>query len=243
MDGHTSTALRIRGDATWGGVPIDGTTSVVITINSDVKTKLSKGRYTAGMINGAVPDRKSTDADVKMDMFTVDTWCMAFIGESSPLSQGAGALTAEPITASLGKYSHLPKRNLLTNSVAITNAAGTTTYDENTDYRVNYKMGWILPLRTGAIAEGQALKVDADYAAWDGFRIHAERKIDMKDEFILDGVNEDDGSDVTLIIPLFRLVSKSKLDFLGDDFGSIDMKGTPILKSGEADIYYIDIGK
>jgi hypothetical protein len=238
----TSSSLRIKGDATFMGIPIDGMTSVSTSINSDVKTKLSRGRYTAGMVNGAVPDRKSTEVDVKFDQFTVQTFAMAFMGDYTILSQGAGALTDEPIIATLGKYVKLPKRNLLSNSIVVTNSAGDVTYTESTDYSVNYKMGWILPLRDGLITETQALKVDADYAAWSGHRISAETKIDIKGELIIDGVNEDDGSEITIVFPLIRLVSKSKIGFLTEDFGAAEMKGTPILKSGETELYYFDIG-
>ena len=241
MNGDLGTAVRIRGDAIFGGKPIDGTTSVVITINSELKTKLSKGRYTAGMINGSVPDRKPSEMDVKFDQFTTEQWKMAFMGSSSALSQGAGSLTDEPISATLGKYVNLPNKNLTAGSVVVTNSSATITYVENTDYTVNYKLGKFLPLDAGAITAAQALKVDADYAALAGFKIAAEAVINMQDEFILDGVNEADGSNVTLIIPLCRMVSKSKLDFLGDDFGSADMKATPILKSGETAPYYIEV--
>ena len=241
MNGNLGTAVRIRGDAIWGGKPIDGTTSVVITINSDLKTKLSKGRYTAGMINGSVPDRKPSDMDFKFDQFTTEQWKMAFMGDSLTLSQGAGTLTAEPITAILGKYVNLPFKNLLANSVVVKNSAGTTTYAEGTDYTVNYKLGKILPLTTGTITDAQALTVSTGYAALEGFRINAETSINIEGEFILDGINEADGSNVTLTIPQCRMVSKSKLDFLGEEFGSADMKGTPILKSGETAPYYIDI--
>lgn len=240
MDGTQGTALRIRGDAIWGGKPIDGTTSVVITINSDLKTKLSKGRYTAGMINGSVPDRKPSDGDVKFDQFTTEQWKMAFMGSSSTLSQAAGTMTAEPIVATLGKFVNLPFKNL-TASVVVKNEAGTTTYAEHTDYTVNYKLGKILFLASGLIVEGQALKVDANHAALAGFRINAETVINMQEEFILDGINEADGSNVTLTVPLCRMVSKSKLDFLGDEFGSADMKMTPILKAGETAPYYIEV--
>jgi hypothetical protein len=242
MGADTSSSLRIKGDGIFNGMPIDGMTSIVITINSDVKTKLSRGRYTAGMVNGAVPDRKSTEVDVKFDQFTIPTFAMTFMGDYAVLSQGAGSLTDEPIVATLGKYVKLPKRNLLSNSVVVTNSAGTVTYTEGTDYNVNYKMGWILPLRDGLITEAQALKVDADHAAWSGHRISAETQIDIKGELIIDGVNEDDGSETMIVIPLIRLVSKSKIGFLSEDFGTAEMKGTPILKSGSTELYYFDIG-
>lgn len=119
-------------------------------------------------MSGIKEKDKSVDvtvgANVKFTMDELSRWnlMIAINGiTEGTFSQGSGHQVNEVITAHLGKYSKLSRRN--THDVVVTNTAGTVTYTETTDYTVDRSSGRIFVTETGSITDGQTLHVDYLY--------------------------------------------------------------------------------
>jgi len=101
--------------------------------------------------------------------FTTDEYSrwnlmLAIFGtDEGTFSQGTGHQINESVTATIDRWSKLLRRNVHT--LVVTNAAGTVTYTEGTDYSVDQFVGRIKPLSGGSISSGQALLVDYNYDA------------------------------------------------------------------------------
>lgn len=204
-----------------------------IKASSDLKEMTSKGRQTYGQVVESVTIPKPTDFTVEMTEVNKESMTIALLGTLSAMSQASGTISDEVITAKLGSWSQLSKQNF-TDSIAVTNSAGTTTYDEGTDYEVNYRLGWIKPLAGGAIADAASLKVDGSYNAISGSKIAGATQSQIRAKFKFDGVNFAD--QLPVIVECYEAVvaSDAAFDFLQDNFATVPLKGrlkTPVGKS------------
>jgi len=91
-------------------------------------------------------------------------------GEAS-YTQVTGHQTNEPITARLGKWVPLSKRNV--HAVNVTDSTGTVTYVADTDYAVDASIGRIRAIPGGSISDAQALLVDYNYDATEYPKVSA----------------------------------------------------------------------
>lgn len=202
--------------------------------NVDLKEKSSKGRSKYGQVIESVPLAKPADFSVELSEVDREGLTMALLGTQTAINQGSGTITDEAITALQGKWVSLAHQNVAEAGLVVTNSAATTTYVLGTDYEVNYRLGMIRALSTGAIAEAAALKVDYGYNAITGTKIAGGTNSQLRAEFVLDGVNFADQSASIVTVYECVLTPESGFDFLANDFGVIKLKGrmkTPVGKS------------
>ena len=244
--------FRARGDSLFNAIDpitklslgfkkLDGTTKLEVKINSSMKTELSKGRYTAGMIIGAVPDVKPTGISLEFNDFTKEAMTLAFMGSNVAISAGGGTVTDEVAVAKKGIWLPLLNKNFTALSVEVTNSAGLVTYTEGVDYEIDYVLGFFFTTDAGAITDAQSIKVSYAHGAYAGYRVKAEKVRQVRGAYIFNGINEADDSIFILEVPLMMLTSNTALDVLGDNVGTLKMEATPILKAGEESPYYIEV--
>ena len=125
-------------------------------------------------------------------------------------------------------------------STTITGAAG-TNYTLGTDFLVNAQLGWIKALSTGAIYPNQPLKVSCAYDAITGSQISGSTESQIRAQFKLDGINFAD--DLPVIVTVFEAViaADSAFDFLGDDFGSVELPGRMKTPQGYNTPFTVDL--
>lgn len=87
----------------------------------------------------------------------------AYAGESG----AAPTVTDEVVAADHDAWVSMTNKRIRPGTVVVTNSGASTTYVENTDYVIDYEDGAIYALSSGAITDGQSLKVDYTY---DKFR-------------------------------------------------------------------------
>ena len=109
----------------------------------------------------------------KMDEFSPENLNALFLGDgAADASYIAGSVTDEVVTGYKDRYFFTAKNNI--SSVVLTDSAGTTTYVLGTDYTIDDAVvGAIKVLKTGAITDGQSLKIDYAYAAGTRKKIKA----------------------------------------------------------------------
>lgn len=168
-------------------------------------------------------------------------------GGSGPLVvgmtiSGTGVTAATKITAlgtgTGGTGTYTVDTSQTASSTAI---SATITYDLSTDYEVNYRLGWVKALSTGAITDAQALKVDFTYAAISGTRILGATQSQIRAKFKLDGVNFAD--QLPVIVECFEgvVASDAAFDFLQNDFATVPLKGRLKTPAGMDAPFTIDL--
>ena len=115
----------------------------------------------------------------------------------------------------------MPIAHIRPTAVVLTNSAGTTTYAAGVDYEI--KGGGLLILETGAITDGQSLKVDYAFAAYN--KIEAMTSTAVILELHFEGLNEAD-SGLPVILDVFKaqLSPTKALSLLGDKFSDLEIE-------------------
>lgn len=199
--------------------------------NGDLKEKSSKGRSTYGQVIESVPIPKPSDLTVTLSEMDKDGLTLALLGSQTVINQGSGTITDEVMVAVHDKWISLTKQNFATAGFAVKHTSGTPTYVLGTDYLVNYRLGMVKILSTGAILNTASLKVSGTYNAITGTQIAGATQSQVRAEFVLDGVNFADGLPSIVTVHEAVLTPDSAFDFLADDFGEITLKGrmkTPV---------------
>lgn len=198
-----------------------------LTITPSVNTiqNTSKGRYTYGQVLDAVNIAQPTEFTLELKEVTGDILVMAFLGTSADHSEASGTLTDAAVTVKLGQWVPLGKKNLA-ELVTVENTAGTTTYVEGTDYRLNRPMGWIMGLTGGTIPDNTSVNVTGAYAGATGTLIKGSTRTEVRARILFDGINQADGRQCTAEIFEAVLSPDSEFDFLADEFGSVNLTGT-----------------
>lgn len=199
----------------------------------DTKESTSKGRYSYGQVLETVNLAKPTEFTLDLKEVTGDILVMAFLGTSAALNQTSGALTDFLVTIKKDKWVGIGKKNLEA-TVTVEHATLATVYVEGTDYLLNRALGWIKVLPGSAIVDGVQLKVTADYSAATGTVISGSTLTEVRANIVFDGINQADGTQVTVDIFEAVVSADSAFDFLGNDFGNVSLKGklkTPVGKT------------
>jgi len=205
--------------------------------NTDLKEMSSRGRSTYGQVIESVPLPQPSDFTVTLSEVNKESLAMALFGTTSSLTQGSGTISNEAIAvtaAKVDKWLQLSKENFATAGFVVTDVAGTTTYVLGDDYEVNYRLGMIKVLSTGAIPSVTTLHVDGSYNAISGTTIAGATQSQVRAKFKLDGVNFADQLPVIVDVWEGVMTPNSAFDFLSSDFAEIELTGrlkTPVGKT------------
>ena len=192
--------------------------------NAELKEQTSRGKTKYGQIIESVPIPQPSDLSIGMTEVTRESMELALFGTSVSVSQSAGSLVNEPITAKFDKWVSLTKSNWSAEPV-VTDVAGTTTYLKGRDYLTNSVLGMIKVRSTGTIADAATLHVDVAYAAYTGTKISGATQSQVRAKFVLDGVNFADQSPSIVTVHEGIMTPDAAFDFMTDNFGSIGLKG------------------
>lgn len=209
--------------------------------NTTVKEAKSRGRSTYGQVIETVALQEPADLNIVLSEVDKDGITLALLGTAEALNQGAGSIVDEPVVAKLDKWVQLSKQNFAETGFAVKSEDGETTFTLGADYLVNYRLGMIKPLSTGAIDADQALKVSGSYNAISGTRIRGGTQAQVRAEFVLDGVNFADSTPVICTVHEAVISPDSEFDFLADDFGEINLKGRMKTPTGFSEPFTVDL--
>jgi hypothetical protein len=201
--------------------------------NVDTKQSTSKGRYDYGQTLESVNLAQPADFTLELKEATGDILTMAFLGTSAASSQTSGTMTDQAVVVTQkGVWLALGHKNLA-DLITVEHTSGTPTYVEGTDYRLNRPLGYIMILEDSAIAVSASLNVTGAYSAATGTLIQGATRTEVRAEIIFDGINQADGTQVTVTIHEAVLSADSAFDFLADDFGNVSLSGTLKTPTGE----------
>jgi hypothetical protein len=228
-------ALATFGD--WQG-PFE-TDKFEIKVSSDLKEMTSKGKDTYGQVIESVTIPKPNDFAIDFTEVNRTSMATALAGTTSSFSQSAGSLSDYVAVAKLDAWVDLGKENIIGAGFNVTNSAGTTTYVEGVDYKVNYRLGWLMALSTGDIVADASLKVDATYHATSGTRIAGATQSQIRAQFRLDGINFADQLPVIVDCLEAVIAPDAAFDFLQGDFAKVPLKGRLKTPSGASEPFTV----
>jgi hypothetical protein len=212
-----------------------------IKTNSEIKEKTSKGRSTYGQVIGSVALQKPAEIEITLSQTGKDGMTLALLGTASALSQGSGSITDEVIVAKRDYWVQLSKQAFAVAGFTVKHTSGTPTYVLGTDYLVNYQLGMVKVLSTGAILEGASIKVSGTYAAITGTQIAGATQAQVRGSFILDGKNFADDNAVVVRVLQAVLSAGDVFDFLSDNFGTVPLKGKMETPVGASAPFTVDL--
>ncbi len=212
-----------------------------IKTNTEIKEKTSKGLTTYGQVIGSVALQKPAELEITMSQTGKDGMTMALLGTASALSQGSGSITAEAIVAKQGYWVQLSKQSFAVAGFSVTHTSGSPTYVLGTDYLVNYQLGMVKVLSTGAIADGATIKVTGTYTAITGTQIAGATQAQVRGAFLLDGKNYADDNRVIVRVLQAVLSAGDVFDFLSDNFGTVPLKGKMETPTGQSAPFTVDL--
>jgi hypothetical protein len=202
--------------------------------NVEKKESTSKGRYDYGQVLESVNLQQPAELSLELKEATGDILTMAFLGTSAALSAASGTMTdqARVITA-VGRWYPLGHLNLADTITVETLATGGVVLVEGTDYRLNRPLGLIMALAGGAIDAADTVYVTGAYDGATGTVVSGATRTEVRCRILFDGINQADGTQVTVDIFEAVLSADSEFDFLADDFGVVSLTGTLKTPTGQ----------
>jgi len=234
---------QLVGGVAQGRVKWPGVAKLAIKPNSELIEQVSKDKGQYGQITGSAAINKPAEFALTLTDLTGSALAMALQGTEAAYSQGSGTVTDEAVNAKLGKFVDLSKKNITAASVAVTNTGATITYVEGTDYNVNYAMGWLEILTTGAITADQALLVDFAHGAISGTKVKGGTLASVKGMLELDGNNLFDGTPLSVTVWEVTLTADGEVDFMSDKPIELSMKGKMVTPASKDAPYEAVIGQ
>jgi hypothetical protein len=223
-----------------GFYDVGNATKFAIAEDAEIKERESRMKDTYGQVLDSVPIKKPASISITLNDLKVENLAMVLFGDITDINITGAAVTDEALTARLDKWVELDFRNVTAATVVVTDSAGVTTYVEDTDYEVNYSLGMIKALSTGAITDEEALLVDYTYGNLTGKKISGSARPIIKCSLKLDGENQVTQKDCLVNVLEAMLKPSGEIDFLADDFNEVTFEGTLNTPSGKTSPYEVE---
>jgi len=242
---------RVVAGIDQGWLRMGNATKFEIKENTELKERISKQKASYGQVLDSVSVKQPAELAVTLDDLDKDVIAMAFLGTVSDIDVTGASITDEghPV-ASYDGYVRLTKGNV-SNVVVKDSATGAITYVLDVDYKVSSaKSGMIQLLKgdgTDDIAENEAyvfgasgIEISYDYATSTGKKVKGGTNSSIKVALMMDGENFADQSQVEVDVWEAVLAPQTGVDFLADDFATLELNGTLNTPSGFDSAYEVN---
>ena len=201
------------------------------SISVEVETKEHRSSL-SGLSEKDIELITGVNATVKftLEEFVTENLILAFLGEQGSLTQTAGSVTGESHTAKKNRWIKLNYRNV--SNVVVKDETETTTYVEDTDYRVDATTGRIYIVPGGNISDDQTILVDYDYAALDLDTVQGLKNAETLGFLRFIPADDQQGPKHEVEIWKVRLWPSGEIGFISDDWAQMTIEGA-IIKDEE----------
>lgn len=200
----------------------------------DLKQRVSKQNDNFGEALDQVEFPKPTECSLSVDD-TGDAEVLAWSLGGTKAGYTQASATASPITVAgitLGQWSDIGKRKL--SNVVVKDSTDTSTYTAGTDYLLDAKAGFIMPLASGGIDDASDLHLTADVPALTGDVVSVGTRQSISVRIDGDMRNLATGEQYHIVVPRAKLSAAGELDFMGEDFLVTQLTGTALALTGQA---------
>lgn len=215
---------------------------------SELKELVSKGRDDFGQVIGSVAIQQPGTFNMTLRDANKDAITLLFLGTQSALSVAGASVVDEVVVARSGRRIRAAKGHI--SATVLTNAAGSTTYVLNTDYRVeNARLGMLAIIEGSSLDAavdatgdtGLSLKLDYAHASLTGTRITGATQPSLRAWVLFDGKNVESGEALEAEVWEVVLTPTGGFDFLADDWNEVPLEGrmvTPVGKTSPFEVRY-----
>jgi hypothetical protein len=240
-----------------GYLDVSNATQLAIGESTEVKILKSKMRDTRGQVIATVSDKNNATLKLTLNEINADKLAMALLGDVSALSQIAGRVSAtsgadttdnQPtITLIPDRWVQLPHRNLTATGtgteIIIATTATTPVSVPLEEVEINHREGLIKYVGDASpvLSAATECKISYSYGNVSGYTISGSTTPSIKAKLKLDGLNMIDGTSCIVTIDEATLTPSSEVDFLSDDFVTLEMTGEMRTLSGKTHPYTVEI--
>jgi hypothetical protein len=219
---------------------IGNATKFEIKENSEPKERVSKDRANYGSSLNTVYVKKPAEINITIDDLDKDNLALVFLGTTSEETVTGSTVTDEVVTGYKDHIFQTAQRKI--SSVVLTNSGATVTYVLNTDYEiVDADLGLIKVLAAGAITDAQSLKIDYTYGSMTSDKVAGGTNSNIIMKVLFDGLNQADQEKAIVNVLEATLSPQSGVDFLADDFTSIELSGRANVPTGGTEAYTVEL--
>jgi hypothetical protein len=230
---------RKIGTVYQGWKKVGNATKFEIKENSELKERVSKGRANYGSSLNSVYIHKPAEVNITLDDLDKDNLGLVFLGSTSVVSVSGSSVTDEVVTGYKDHIFQTAHRKI--SSVVLTNSGATVTYVLDTDYSiVDADLGLIKVLAAGAITDAQSLKIDYTYGSMTSNKVAGGTNSNVIMKVLFDGVNQATQEKAVVNVLEAVLSPQSGVDFLADDFTSIELAGRANVPEGGTEAYTVE---
>jgi len=226
----------------WSGFA-DAIDADKFEIKPEFEEKVSESRshLDYGQARASVIIPKPTQISIDLSAASSQALAMQFQGLVEAASQGAGSVNAQTLLVGTpGVWQSLGKRQIFDAGFGVTDATGSTTYEADTHYEVDWLRGEIrfLPV-AGAPAAGDEVKISMQWLALKEKIILGGRIAQLRCGLRFTGKNIIDNAPLRVDVHECVLGASGGFDFLAQDFNPISLSGKIIIPAGKTEGYEI----
>lgn len=112
-----------------------------------------------------------------------------FLGSAEDVDDAAGSVTDETVTLHGTRWAKLPHVNIDPDTPATGDDGDTATYEEDTDFEINHRLGLVRRIEDGDIADGDEVFLDYDHLGASGHKVEGSTIQQVAVRVLLDGTN------------------------------------------------------
>lgn len=218
------------------------TSKFEISASADLKEQISKGRYTYGQVTAAVPIPKPVDFSVDFAQIDKTTMAMALQGDSAVVTTSIATITTHSVITAPDGWVDTGYTNISPTAFLVTDGASTpVTFVLGTDYEMNWDLGMIQALSTGAITAAETVKISGTTVANTSIVITGATDPQINARFRFDGINYVDGQPCRVDVYQAIMSSAAAFDFLASDFNKASLKGRLVTPAGQAEPFQVKL--
>ena len=219
---------------------IGNATKFEIKENSEKKERISKKRNNYGSALNTVYVKQPAEVNITLDDLDKENLALTFLGSSSSVSVTGSSVVAEAQAAYKDRIISTDFRNI--SAVVVKDVTDTTTYVLDTDYEiVSATTGLIKVLTAGAIIDGDVLHIDYTYGGMTSEKVLGGTDSNIIVKVLFDGLNQANQADAVVEVYEAVLSPTTGVDFLSDDFTSIELAGIANVPTGGNEAYTVEL--
>lgn len=212
---------------------------------ADTKTLKSTSPANYGATIGSATTPGDDTITIKLNVPNRKNLTTMLLGTDTAVSNTGAAVSNESVTViAKGTYVALAKRKIAASPApVVTNAGGTVTYVEDTDYVVDYDNGLLYIMDSpGAIVAGTIL-VDYTHTSYTGYSIAARTESNIIGKLLFTGENLDSGEIIRMTADSVELSPDGDFSLVSADgeFLEFGLTGTLKVPTGETSPYTFEV--
>lgn len=222
-----------------GLVQMGNATELSVSMESEVKERISRMRENYGAVLNTVIIPKSGELKIVLDDFNEENLAMVFMGALTKQQMTAQTISDELVTVDLDRWLQLKHGYLQEADISVKKENDDPIAAEH--YEIHHRLGMVRLKDTAGVSKSDKIKVSYKTADWDAWVIQANTDSQIKCELLLDGRNRVNGADVKLQIARATLSPNGAFNFFSEDFNTIELTGRPEVAEGATSPFTVTI--